>query len=61
MPIYAKSGWVNGSINVHNEGYLVMDGDHPYVCVIMSNEIWQNNWKMRTLMSAIDAAHSELV
>lgn len=61
VPIYAKSGWVNGSINVHNEGYLVMDGDHPYVCVIMSNEIWQNNWKIRTLMSAIDAAHGELV
>ena len=61
VPIYAKSGWVNGSINVHNEGYLVMDGDHPYVRVIMSNEIWQNNWKMRTLMSAIDAGHGELV
>lgn len=61
VPIYAKSGWVNGSTNVHNEGYLVMDVDHPYVCVIMSNEIWQNNWKMRALMSAIDAAHGELV
>ena len=48
-------------MDVHNEGYLVMDGDHPYVCVIMSNEIWQNNWKIRTLMSAIDAAHGELV
>lgn len=57
--IYAKSGWVTGQS--HNEGYLVMDGDNPYVTVIMSNALWFDPWQMRTLISAIDTAHSELV
>ena len=59
--VYAKSGWVNGYVNSHNEGYLVMRGDHPYVVAIMSDNIHENSWCMANLVNAIDRAHSELV
>lgn len=59
--IYAKSGWITGGPTSHNEGCLVMDHDHPYVMVVMSTEYWWESWKMSDLMSALDAAHSELV
>ncbi len=58
--VYAKSGWTDEP-RAHNEGCLVMDGDHPYVMVIMSSEYWWEPWKMSELMTALDAAHSELV
>lgn len=59
--IYAKSGWVYGGPTAHNEGCLVMDGDHPYLMVVMSNELSDNSWKMSNLMSVLDRAHSELI
>lgn len=57
--IYAKSGWVTGS--VHNEGCLVMDGDNPYVMVVMTTDDWMYPQRMSSLMSVLDRAHSELV
>lgn len=59
--IYAKSGWLHGDPTVHNEGCLVMDGDHPYLMVVMSiAEVSNNGWKMAHLMSVLDRAHSEI-
>lgn len=57
--IYAKSGWVTGS--VHNEGCLVMDGDNPYVMVVMTTDYWGNPTRMVNLMNVLDRAHSELI
>lgn len=59
--IYAKSGWLYGGPTVHNEGCIVMDGDNPYLMVVMSNEIADNSWKMSNLMSVLDRAHSEII
>lgn len=60
--IYAKSGWLHGDPTVHNEGCLVMDGDHPYLMVVMSTaEVSNNGWKMAHLMSVLDRAHSEII
>ena len=59
-PIYAKSGWVDGGITVHNEGCLVMDGDNPYLMVVMSNQSHYDSSYMANLMRALDRAHSEL-
>lgn len=38
-----------------------MDGDNPYLMVVMSNEIADNSWKMSNLMSVLDRAHSEII
>lgn len=63
--VYAKSGWMVADegdwCTVHNEGYCVMDGDHPYVVAIMSTQNHYNTWYMENLVEAIDAAHAELV
>lgn len=63
--VYAKSGWMVADegdwCTVHNEGYCVMDGDHPYVVAIMSTQNHYNAWYMENLVEAIDAAHAELV
>lgn len=61
-PIYAKSGWIDsGYATVHNEGCIVMDGDHPYLMVVMSNQPPSDTSIMARLMSALDQAHSDLV
>ncbi len=56
--IYAKSGWVT---DIHNEGCIVMAGDHPYLMVVMSAVDHTNDWLMSTLMQELDYAHDELV
>lgn len=39
-----------------------MDGDHPYLMVVMSiAEVSNNGWKMAHLMSVLDRAHSEII
>ena len=60
-PIYAKSGWITGGPTAHDEACIVMDGDHPYLMVVMSNESFYNQWKMSNLMSVLDRAHSEII
>lgn len=56
--IYAKSGWVT---DIHNEGCIVMAGDHPYLMVVMSAVDHTDDWLMGTLMQELDYAHDELV
>lgn len=58
--VYAKSGWLDDSWQIHNEGYLVMRGDHPYIVSIMSNSTLDQAWRMNALANAIDSAHSDL-
>lgn len=58
--VYAKSGWLTGPSYAHNEGYLVMRGDHPYIVAIMSNSTLSQSWRMDALANAIDCAHSDL-
>ena len=59
--VYAKSGWMYGGMQVHNEACLVVDGDRPYVMTVMSQENIGNSWKMANLMNAIDRVHGEII
>lgn len=59
-PVYAKSGWVDGDITVHNEGCLVMNNGRPYLMVIMANQSHYDSSYMANLMHALDQAHSDL-
>lgn len=61
--IYAKSGWITAGYPIcHNEGCIVMDGDHPYVMAIMSSaNADYETWKMANLQRALDCAHRELL
>ena len=56
--IYAKSGWIE---NYHDESYIVMDGDHPYAVVIMSNSSPNDSWLMSELVSALDQVHADII
>ena len=60
-PVYAKSGWVDGGITVHNEGCIVMDGNNPYLMVVMSTQSGSQPSYMSSLMSALDRTHGELI
>ena len=59
--VYAKSGWIYGSGAVHNEGCIVMDGDNPYLMVVMTTQSPENTSNMSNLMRVLDRAHGELV
>lgn len=58
--VYAKSGWTYGP-DVHNEAYVVMDSNSPYLCVIMTKENSSNSWKMANLMNVLDRAHEDII
>ena len=60
--VYSKAGWIGqgGYYNVQNDGGIVMRKDHPYVVVILSTAYGHLS-SMNTLVSAIDAAHEELI
>ena len=57
-PVYAKSGWTD---NARTEGCLVMDGDHPYVCAIMSTTNINHSDLVMNLADALYRAHRDLV
>ncbi len=56
--VYAKSGWIT---NYHDEGYIVMDGDHPYLAVIMSSASPNDSWLMSDLINALDMVHTDII
>ena len=60
--VYSKAGWIGegGYYHVQNDGGIVMRDGHPYVIVILSTAYGRLDY-MNTLVSAIDAAHEELL
>lgn len=60
--VYSKAGWIGegGYYNVQNDGGIVMRNGHPYVVVILSTAYGRLDY-MNTLVSAIDAAHEEMI
>ncbi len=56
--VYAKSGWIDYA---RTEGSLVMDGDHPYVCGIMSSTDNNHSYLVTKLADALYRAHRELI
>ena len=56
--VYAKSGWIT---NTHDEGYVVMDGDHPYLVAIMSSASPNDSWLMSDLINALDMVHTDII
>ena len=60
--VYSKAGWIGegGYYNVQNDGGIVMRSGHPYVVVILSTAYGRLDY-MNTLVSAIDAAHEEMI
>lgn len=57
-PVYAKSGWTDTS---RTEGCLVMDGDHPYVCAIMTTTNMSHDYLLQNLADALYRAHRDLI
>lgn len=57
--IYAKSGWLYSGC--HNEGCLVMDGDHPYIMTVMTTDVITYPARMSNLMTVLDQVHAELI
>lgn len=57
-PVYAKSGWTD---TARTEGCLVMDGDHPYVCAIMSTTDIDHSDLLMNLADALYRAHRDLL
>lgn len=60
--VYSKAGWIGngGWYNVQNDGGIVMRNGNPYVVVILSSAYGRLNY-MNALVSAIDAAHEEML
>lgn len=60
--VYSKAGWIGegGYYNVQNDAGIIMRGGHPYVVVILSTAYGRLDY-MNTLVSAIDAAHEEMM
>ena len=60
--VYSKAGWIGegGYYNVQNDAGIVMRSGHPYVVVILSTAYGRLDY-MNTLVSAIDAAHEEML
>lgn len=60
--VYSKAGWIGegGYYNVQNDGGIVMRDGHPYIVVILSTAYGRLDY-MNALVSAIDAAHEELI
>lgn len=60
--VYSKAGWIGegGYYNVQNDGGIVMKSGNPYVVVVLSNAYGRLDL-MGNLVSAIDAAHSEII
>ncbi|MCI8940642.1 MAG: N-acetylmuramoyl-L-alanine amidase [Dorea sp.] len=60
--VYSKAGWIGngGNQHVQNDGGIVMRSGHPYAVVILSTAYGRLDY-MNLLVSAIDAAHEELL
>ena len=56
--VYAKTGWTD---TARTEGSLVMDGDHPYVCAIMSTTNIEHSYLLSNLADALYRAHRDLI
>ena len=56
--VYAKTGWTD---TARTEGCLVMDGDHPYVCAIMSTTNIEHSYLLSNLADALYRAHRDLI